>query len=131
MANLYGRMIKLGRILLEPDCNDDIILLGPLWLLWHGQWRDALRAYLPLTIVWGAAFGIFSYGWGQQNKMLVLLGNAGMIAGIFVGLAINIWLFRHWHKRPAGSGRHFVQPVLWIIGVFLLVDRCMWLGSVL
>ncbi|WP_204652563.1 hypothetical protein, partial [Gemmiger formicilis] len=37
-------------ILLEPDCNDDIILLGPLWLLWHGQWKDVLRAYLPLTI---------------------------------------------------------------------------------
>ena len=131
MANLYDHMVKLGRILLEPDCNDDIIIWGPLWLLWHGQWKAALHVYLPLTILWTAAFGVFSYGWEHQSKMLTMLGNGGMIAGIPLGLMINIWLFRYWHKRPAGTGRHFVQPLIWIIGIFLMMDRCMWLGMIL
>lgn len=131
MINLYDRMIKIGRALLEPDCNDNILWGGPLWLLWHGKWQEALRAYLPVTILWGAAFGLFSYGFAQHSKLLVMLGNNGMTAGIPVGLAINIWMFRHWHKRPAGPGGHFVLPVLWIIGIFLMLDRCMWLGTVL
>lgn len=131
MVNLDGCIDKLGRYLLDPDCNDNIILGGPLWLLWHGQWRAALRAYMPLTILWGAAFGVFSYGWSHQIKVLALLGNAGMIVGIPVGFVINIWLFRYWHKRPAGAGRHFVPPLLWGIGVFLLLNGSIWLGAIL
>lgn len=26
------------------------LVLGPLWLLWHGAWRTALRCYLPLVL---------------------------------------------------------------------------------
>lgn len=30
--------------------NTGALVLGPLWLLWHGGWRTALRCYLPLVL---------------------------------------------------------------------------------
>lgn len=38
---VYNRMVGAGRKILETDFSNGSMLLGPLWLLWHGggAWR--------------------------------------------------------------------------------------------
>ena len=40
---VYDHMVGAGRKILETDFSNGPMLLGPLWLLWHGEWRLALR----------------------------------------------------------------------------------------
>ena len=61
--------------------------------------------------------------------MLVLLGNAGMIAGVFVGLVIYIVALALAQK--AGGGRQTLCVVCALDNWADFDGRCMWLGSIL
>lgn len=45
-------------------------LLGPLWLLWHGGWRTALRCYLPLVLADACSRGLVGFGMAHHNGFL-------------------------------------------------------------
>lgn len=131
MNRLSDSIVKFGNRLLEPNFNDRILLGGPLWLLWYGNWREALRNYLPLTFLFVTACSLLCYGLGHRNIMLFQLGNIGIIVCLLAGFAINIFLYRRWNKTPDEAGKHIVLPLLWVAGLFLLLSGGIWLGSVL
>ena len=130
MRRLYEYAVHTGRWLLETDLDDGIIFFGPLWLLWYGQWRKALRQYLPLALLCTVAHGLLSYGMAQNRIFLYRLGTLCILVCYFVGFAVNIWLFQRWNKKPA-SGRHFAPILLWLGGLYLMLKVVMWLGTVL
>lgn len=130
MKRLYEYAVHMGRWLLETDLDDGIIFFGPLWLLWYGQWREALRQYLPMTLLGIAAYGLLCYGAVQEQVLLVRLGEAGILVCFLGSFALNIWLFRRWNKKLA-DGRYFVPILFWCGGIYLMLDAIMWLVMIL
>lgn len=128
---VYNRMVGAGRKILETDFSNGSMLLGPLWLLWHGGWRLALRSYLPLTALYVAVHGLVSYGAAQDSMHLFRLGTMGIAGCILAAVVINFrWCLR-WPKVPHGKGGHWGLPLLWLAGLYLALDLVMRLGMML
>lgn len=54
--------------------NNAALVLGPLWLLWHGGWRTALRCYLPLVLADAFSRGLVGFGMAHHRGLWVQLG---------------------------------------------------------
>ena len=128
---VYDCMVRQGDRILDTDFSDGALLLGPLWLLWHGVWRQALRSYLPLTVLYVAAHGLVSYGAAQDSMFLFRMGALGIGLCILVAAILNFrWCLR-WPKISHGKGGHWGLPLLWLGGLYLAVDLVMRLGMIL
>ena len=127
----YDHMVGAGRKILETDFSNGPMLLGPLWLLWHGEWRLALRSYLPLTALYVAIHGLVSYSAAGNNALLFRMGTVGIGLCILAAAILNFrWCLR-WPKIRHGKGGHWGLPLLWLGGLYLAVDWVMRLGMVL
>lgn len=128
---VYNRMVGAGRKILETDFSNGPMLLGPLWLLWHGEWRLAIRSYLPLTTLYVAAHGLVSYGAAGDSMLLFRMGTIGIGLCILVAAILNFrWCLR-WPKVPHGKGGHWGLPLLWLAGLYLALNLVMRLGMLL
>ena len=128
---IYNRMVWAGKKVLEKDFSDKALLLGPLWMLWHGAWRQAIRSYMPLTVLYVAAHGLVSYGAAQDSMFLFRSGTMGIAGCIVVALVINFRWGLRGSKISHGKGGHWGLPLLWLGGVYLAVDLVMRLGMIL
>lgn len=127
----YNRMVRAGRKILETDFSNGPMLLGPLWLLWHGEWRLALRSYLPLTALYAAVHGLVSYGAAGNNALLFRMGTVGIGVCVLVAAILNFrWCLR-WPKIRHGKGGHWALLLLWLAGLYLALDLAMRLGMIL
>lgn len=127
----YNRMVRLGRKILETDFSNGPLLLGPLWLLWHGEWRLALRDYLPLTALYVAAHGLVSHGAAGNNMLLFRMGTMGIGLCVLAAAILNFrWCLR-WPGISHGKGGHWCLPVLWVGALYLALDWGMRLGMTL
>lgn len=128
---VYDRMVWAGRKILKMDFSNGPMLLGPLWLLWHGEWRLAIRSYLPLTTLYVAIHGLVSYGAAGDYAFLFRLGTMGVGLCILVAAILNFrWCLR-WPKVPHDKGGHWGLPLLWLAGLYLALDLVMRLGMML
>lgn len=128
---VYDRMVGAGRKILKTDFSNGPMLLGPLWLLWHGEWRLALRSYLPLTALYVAVHGLVSYGTVGNNALLFRMGTMGIGLCIVVAAILNFrWCLR-WPKIRHGKDGHWGLPLLWLGCLYLAVDLVMRLGMIL
>lgn len=66
-------------------------LLGPLWLLWHGGWRTALRCYLPLVLADACSRGLVGFGMAHHSGLFVQAGSWGMVFCLAAGFACNMY----------------------------------------
>lgn len=128
---VYDRMVGAGRKILKTDFSNGPMLLGPLWLLWHGEWRLALRSYLPLTALYVAVHGLVSYGTAGNNALLFRMGTMGIGLCIVVAAILNFrWCLR-WPKIRHGKDGHWGLLLLWLGCLYLAVDLVMRLGMIL
>ena len=128
---VYDRMVWVGRKILKTDFSNGPMLLGPLWLLWHGEWRLALQSYLPLTALYVAAHGLVSYGAAQDSMHLFRLGTMEVAGCIVVAVIINFRWGLRWPKIRHGKGGHWGMPLIWLGGLYLAVGLVMRLGILL
>ena len=128
---VYDRMVWVGRKILKTDFSNGPMLLGPLWLLWHGEWRLALQSYLPLTALYVAAHGLVSYGAAQDSMHLFRLGTMEVAGCIVVAVIINFRWGLRWPKIRHGKGGHWGMPLIWLGGLYLAVGLVMRLGVIL
>ena len=128
---VYDRMVWVGRKILKTDFSNGPMLLGPLWLLWHGEWRLALQSYLPLTALYVAAHGLVSYGAAQDSMHLFRLGTMEIAGCIVVAVIINFRWGLRWPKIRHGKGGHWGMPLIWLGGLYLAVGLVMRLGVIL
>lgn len=119
------------RWLLRSDFSTGAVLLGPLFLLWHGEWRACLRWYLPLALASLAAHGALSYGVAHRSALVAEISYDCILACLLGGLACNVWWSLHWTDSPRPAGRHWVAPLAWLALAWLGLDAAMRLGMVL
>lgn len=128
---IYDWMVRQGYRILETDFSNGAFLLGPLWMLWHGAWRQALRSYMLLTMVYVAAHGVVSYGAAQDSTLLFQAGTMAIAVCILVAPVLNFRWGLRWPKVPHGTGSHWGLPLLWLGGLYLALDLVMRMGMIL
>lgn len=109
--------------------NNAALVLGPLWLLWHGGWRTALRCYLPLVLADACSRGLVGFGMAHHRGLWVQLGTWGMVLCLTAGFACNVYGSFRWPQLVLSRTRHWVAPLVWLIGVCLLLFLAMELGG--
>lgn len=62
------------RWLLRSNFSTGAVLLGPLWLLWHGAWRITLRYYLPLLLADAFSFWLVGFGMAHHSRLWIDVG---------------------------------------------------------
>lgn len=105
-------------------------LLGPLWLLWHGGWRTALRCYyLPLVLADACSRGLVGFGMAHHSGLFVQAGSWGMVFCLAAGFACNMYGSFRWPQLALPRVRHWVAPLVWLVGTGLLLFGAMELGG--
>lgn len=105
------------------------LVLGPLWLLWHGAWRTALRCYLPLVLADALSRGLVGFGMARRCGLWVQLGTWGMVLCLAAGFACNVYGSFRWPQLALPRARHRVAPLVWLVGTGLLLFGAMELGG--
>ena len=105
------------------------LVLGPLWLLWHGAWRTALRCYLPLVLADACSRGLVGFGMAHHTGLWVQLGSWGMVLCLAAGFACNVYGSFRWPQLALPRARHWVAPLVGLAGVGLLLFAAMELGG--
>ena len=109
--------------------STDALVLGPLWLLWHGGWRTALRCYLPLVLADACSRGLVGFGMAPPQRAVGADGHLGY--GFLPGCRFCLQCVRQFPLAPAHSvpRRHWVAPLVWLAGAGLLLFFAMELGG--
>lgn len=105
------------------------LVLGPLWLLWHGAWLTALRCYLPLVLADACSRGPVGFGMAHHIGLWVQLGSWGMVLCLIIGFACNVYGSFRWPQLALPRARHWAAPLVWLAGVCLLLFGAMELGG--
>ena len=105
------------------------LVLGPLWLLWHGGWRTALRCYLPLVLADACSRGLVGSGMAHRSGPWVQMGTWGMVFCLAAGFACNMYGSFRWPQLALPWPRHWVAPLVWLVGTGLLLFGAMELGG--
>ena len=105
------------------------LVLGPLWLLWHGAWLTALRCYLPLVLADACSRGLVGFGMAHHIVLWVQLGSWGMVLCLIIGFACNVYGSFRWPQLALPRARHWAAPLVWLAGVCLLLFGAMELGG--
>lgn len=105
------------------------LVLGPLWLLWHGAWRTALRCYLPLVLADAFSRGLVGFGIAHHSELWVQAGSWGMVLCLAAGFACNVYGSFRWSQLALPRTRHWLAPLVWLIGTGLLLFGAMELGG--
>lgn len=105
------------------------LVLGPLWLLWHGSWRTALRCYLPLVLADACSRGLVGFGMAHHTGLWVQAGSWGMVLCLAAGFACNVYGSFRWPQLALPCARHWITPLVWLVGVSLLLFGAMELGG--
>jgi len=105
------------------------LVLGPLWLLWHGTWRTALRCYLPLVLADAYSRGLVGFGMAHHSELWVQLGSWGMVLCLAAGFACNVYGSFRWSQLALPRARHWAAPLVWLVGIGLLLFFAMELGG--
>lgn len=105
------------------------LVLGPLWLLWHGGWRTALRWYLPLALADACSRGLVGFGMAHHTGLWVQLGSWGMVLCLIIGFACNVYGSFRWPQLALPRARHWAAPLVWLADVCLLLFGAMELGG--
>ena len=105
------------------------LVLGPLWLLWHGAWRTALRCYLPLVLADAFSRGLVGFGMAHHRGLWVQLGTWGMVLCLAVGFACNVYGSFRWPQLALPRTRHWIAPLVGLVSVCLLLFSAMELGA--
>ena len=105
------------------------LVLGPLWLLWHGAWRTALRCYLPLVLADAFSRGLVGFGIAHHSELWVQAGSWGMVLCLAAGFACNVYGSFRWPQLALPRGRRWAAPLAWLLGVCLLLFFAMELGG--
>ena len=111
--------------------NGNVSVLGPLYLLWRGEWKKCFRIYLPVLSTFTVAFGIM--GLAMEWRSLVLYQAGVVMAGLCFlwGIAWNIWLDVKWNDHPHPRQRALLPAVLWLAAAVSLPLLSMQLGCML
>ena len=105
------------------------LVLGPLWLLWHGSWRTALRCYLPLVLADACSRGLVGFGMAHHSGPWVQAGSWGMVLCLAAGFACNVYGSFRWPQLALPRARHWVAPLVGLVSVCLLLFSAMELGA--
>ncbi len=105
------------------------LVLGPLWLLWHGAWRTALRCYLPLVLADAFSRGLVGLGMAHHSGLWVQAGSWGMVLCLAACFACNMYGSFRWPQLALPRGRHWMAPLVWLVGTGLLLFLAMELGG--
>lgn len=106
-----------------------VLVLGPLWLLWHGVWRTALRYYLPLVLADAFSRGLVGFGMAHHSELWVQVGSWGMVLCLTAGFACNVYGSFRWPQLALPRTRHWLAPLVGLIGTGLLLFSAMELGA--
>lgn len=109
--------------------NNAALVLGPLWLLWHGAWRTALRCYLPLVLADAFSRGLVGFGMAHHSGLWVQLGTWGMVLCLAAGFACNVYGSFRWPQLALPRTRHWIAPLVGLVSVCLLLFSAMELGA--
>lgn len=109
--------------------NNAALVLGPLWLLWHGGWRTALRCYLPLVLADTFSRGLVGFGMAHHRGLWVQLGTWGMVLCLAAGFACNVYGSFRWPQLALPRTRHWIAPLVGLVSVCLLLFSAMELGA--
>lgn len=109
--------------------NNAALVLGPLWLLWHGAWRTALRCYLPLVLADAFSRGLVGFGIAHHSELWVQAGSWGMVLCLAAGFACNVYGSFRWPQLALPRARHWVAPLVGLVSVCLLLFSAMELGA--
>ena len=101
------------------------LVLGPLWLLWHG----AGRCYLPLVLADAFSRGLVGFGIAHHSELWVQAGSWGMVLCLAAGFACNVYGSFRWPQLALPRARHWVAPLVGLAGVGLLLFAAMELGG--
>ena len=105
------------------------LVLGPLWLLWHGAWRTALRCYLPMVLADAFSRGLVGFGMAHHRGLWVQLGTWGMVLCLAAGFACNVYGSFCWLQLALPRTRHWIAPLVGLVSVCLLLFSAMELGA--
>lgn len=105
------------------------LVLGPLWLLWHGGWRTALRCYLPLVLADACSRGLVGFGMAHHSGLFVQAGSWGMVFCLAAGFACNMYGSFRWPQLALPRTRHWIAPLVGLVSVCLLLFGAMELGG--
>lgn len=105
------------------------LVLGPLWLLWHGAWLTALRCYLPLVLADACSRGLVGFGMAHHIGLWVQQGSWGMVLCLIICFACNVYGSFRWPQLALPRARHWAAPLVWLAGVCLLRFGAMELGG--
>ena len=105
------------------------LVLGPLWLLWHGAWRTTLRCYLPLVLADACSRGLVGFGMAHHTGLWVQLGSWGMVLCLAAGFACNVYGSFRWPQLALPRTRHWIAPLVGLVSVCLLLFSAMELGA--
>ena len=81
-------------------CNEYILLLGPIYLLWRGEWKLAGKVYGPTTVLDVLGFALMGYGFAGNSSVPVWTGTLIAILCLAAVLACNFWLHFCWNAVP-------------------------------
>lgn len=118
--------VPAQRLLGSSTCA---LVLGPLWLLWHGGWRTALCCYLPLVLADACSRGLVGFGMAHHSELWVQLGTWGMVLCLAAGFACNVYGSFRWPQLALPRTRHWIAPLVGLVSVCLLLFSAMELGA--
>lgn len=111
--------------------NDHAAILGPLYLLWRGEFRACLRWYALPAALLVLLHGALSWGAGHALPLLAQGAGYAMAACVVWMAAVNLRFAWAWHALPHTGRRSLLAPLLAIVGYGCAVALVMQLGCVL
>ena len=111
--------------------NGWISALGPLYLLWRGEWKSCLLIYLPMLLASTAAFGLMGLGAGSHHSEIYQAGVAIVGLCLLWVFAWNNWLDLRWNDRPHPQQRALLPAALWLAATLSLPLSALQLGCML
>lgn len=106
-------------------------VLGPLYLLWRGEWQQCCRIYLPVLAVFAVSFGLMGYGMGARSVGWIQAGTVTACLCMVWGFVRNLQLDLFWNDRPHPRQRAWPLSLLWLTAAIGLPMLAMELGGLL
>lgn len=112
-------------------CNEYVLLLGPIYLLWRGEWKLAGKVYGPTTVLAVLGFALMGYGFAGNSSVPVWAGTLIAILCLVAVLACNFWLHFRWNAVPHPQERRLLPALAGAVAIIFLLPFSMQIGALL
>lgn len=112
-------------------CNDPVLLLGPIYLLWREEWKLSCKVYAPSMVMLTLGFGLMGYGLSGKSVVIGWAGTIAVVLCLIAAIICNFWLHVCWNDVPHPQKRHLLPAVIGAVLIIFLPPLAMQLGALI